>query len=144
MIDWFIKLSVLKFKPLILIYRRGNFYIIIEDIHQFNGYCLIPLDPWKKTHILIAHTPKSFLIKLSILWFVDVQPMLCSILACVAYTKLKIKNNFPVPMALNPINIRWIRTGSQPYWKLSCTVPYYIQYSTNIKICKPMPSASRG
>ena len=32
-------------------------------------------------------------------------------------------------MASTPINIRWIRTGSRPYW-----IPYYIQFSTNIKM----------
>ncbi len=29
----------------IVIYRRGYFCIIIEDVHQFIGHCLIPLDP---------------------------------------------------------------------------------------------------
>ena len=33
------------FISLILIYLRCNF-VIIGDIHQFNGHCLIPLDPW--------------------------------------------------------------------------------------------------
>ena len=37
------KLSVQMFQQLIVIYRRG---IIIEDVHQFIGYCLIPLVPW--------------------------------------------------------------------------------------------------
>ena len=32
-----------------------------------------------------------------------------------------------------PINIRRIRTGSQPYWK-SCIASYYIQFSTYIKM----------
>ena len=38
----FIKLSVQKFQPLILIYRRGDFVCRIEDVHQFIGHCLIP------------------------------------------------------------------------------------------------------
>ena len=36
-------------------------------------------------------------------------------------------------MASKSINIRWIGTGSHPYWKL-CIASYYIQISTNIKI----------
>ena len=33
-------------------------------------------------------------------------------------------------MALKPLNIHWIKTGSQ----LCCKVSYFIQFSTNIKI----------
>ena len=36
-------------------------------------------------------------------------------------------------MALKPINIRWIRTSSVPYWKL-CMLSYYIQFSSIIKL----------
>ena len=46
MIGWFIKLSVQTFQPHIVIYRIGKFYSIIDDVHQFIGYCLIPLEPW--------------------------------------------------------------------------------------------------
>ena len=41
-----VKLSVQTFQPQILIYRNGNFWSIIGNIHQFIGHCLIPLDPW--------------------------------------------------------------------------------------------------
>ena len=46
MIDRFTELSAQTFQSLIVIYRRVNFYIIIGDLHQFIGNCLIPLDPW--------------------------------------------------------------------------------------------------
>ena len=35
-------------------------------------------------------------------------------------------------MLLKPINIRWIRTGSQV--KKSCITSYYRQFATNIKL----------
>ena len=35
-------------------------------------------------------------------------------------------------MALKPINIRWIITGSHSFW--SCITSYYRQFSTNYKI----------
>ena len=41
LIGWFIKLSVQTLQPLILIYINYHW-----DIHQFIGYCLVPLDPW--------------------------------------------------------------------------------------------------
>ena len=45
--DWLAHSNV---QPLILIYRISNFvFIFIWDVHQFNGHCLIPLDPWKLT-----------------------------------------------------------------------------------------------
>ena len=44
LIDWIIKLSFQTCQPLISIYRRGNFYIIIRDEHQFIGHCLFSLD----------------------------------------------------------------------------------------------------
>ena len=40
-----IKMSIQTFQPLIVIHRRDNFVIIIGDIHQFIGHCLIPYDP---------------------------------------------------------------------------------------------------
>ena len=43
-ISWFIKLSVQMIQPLIIIYLRGNLFIIIEDVHQFIGHYLIPVD----------------------------------------------------------------------------------------------------
>ena len=36
LISWFIKLSVKGFQPLIIIYRSGNFCIIIGDVHNIN------------------------------------------------------------------------------------------------------------
>ncbi len=39
--DWLLQ----TFQPLIFIYRRGNLSIIIVDVNQFVGHCLIPLDP---------------------------------------------------------------------------------------------------
>ena len=47
LISGFIKLSVQSFQPLIIIYRKGNLVIIIDDVYQFISHCLIPLDPWK-------------------------------------------------------------------------------------------------
>ena len=40
--------SVQTFEPLMVIYSRGNLCIIIGDVNQFVGHCLIPLDPWEK------------------------------------------------------------------------------------------------
>ena len=44
LIGWFVKFSVQTFQPLMVIYRRGNFFIIIVDAHQFIGHCLILSD----------------------------------------------------------------------------------------------------
>ena len=40
LISWFIKMSVQTFKPIIVIYRRENLFII-RNIQQFIGHCLI-------------------------------------------------------------------------------------------------------
>ena len=42
LIGWLFKLCVQTFQP--LIYRRDN--LVYDHLHQFFGYCLIPLDPW--------------------------------------------------------------------------------------------------
>ncbi len=44
MIGLFNKLNVQTFLPIIVI--RGDFVIIIGDVHKFIGHCLIPLEPW--------------------------------------------------------------------------------------------------
>ena len=58
---WFIKMSVQKFQPLIVIYRRIILCIIIGewDVHQFIGLCLIPLDPCIVTGLLIIKNVKT-------------------------------------------------------------------------------------
>ena len=38
-------MSVQTFQPLIVIYRRAIFCIILGDVHKFITHCLIPLDP---------------------------------------------------------------------------------------------------
>ena len=43
LIGWFIKLSVQTFHLILIIYRRGIFFII-WDVHQFFGHCFIPMD----------------------------------------------------------------------------------------------------
>ena len=37
--------------------QRGNLYIIIGDVHQLIGHCLIPIDAWFEcaTHAVICH-----------------------------------------------------------------------------------------
>ena len=50
-ISCFIKLSVRTFQQLISVQKREILYIIIWDVHQFIGHCLIPLNP-----CLIYHT----------------------------------------------------------------------------------------
>ena len=43
LIGWLIMSSVQTFQLLFVIYRRGNFVIIIGDLHQFIGHFVIPL-----------------------------------------------------------------------------------------------------
>ena len=40
-------MSVQTFQPPIEIYRKVNLWIIIGDVYQFIGNCLIPLDLWQ-------------------------------------------------------------------------------------------------
>ena len=44
-------------------------------------------------------------------------------------------------MVSKPFNIRWIRTGSQAYWK-SWIASYYRQFSANIKLTKNIMDTS--
>ena len=59
MIGWFINLSVQTFQPLIVTQEGLILCIIIEDVHQFIGHCLIPLDSWFGTHgiIILIYQP---------------------------------------------------------------------------------------
>ena len=49
--DWFIKLSVQTFQPLMIILGRGYFCIINRDLHQFICHCLIPLDTFRASNL---------------------------------------------------------------------------------------------
>ena len=51
LIGWLIMLSVQAFKSLIVIYRMGNFCIIIGDVLYFISHCLVLSDPCIILHI---------------------------------------------------------------------------------------------
>ena len=44
-IGWLLKLRIQTFQPIIVIFRRDYFVHNLMDVHQFIGYCSIPLDP---------------------------------------------------------------------------------------------------
>ncbi len=64
-LDWLVQTSSVQSFYIIVIYRRGNLFNIIE-MYKFIDHCLIPLDPWKiqsfKNQImngLILHNSRS-------------------------------------------------------------------------------------
>ena len=58
-IGQFLQLSVPTFQPLLVIDRKGSLLIIIGDVHQFSGHCLIPLDPFIYAHILSDYAKET-------------------------------------------------------------------------------------
>ena len=47
------------FQLLFVIYRMGNMCIIISDVYQFIGHCLIPLDPSVRADIWMIISPTT-------------------------------------------------------------------------------------
>ena len=45
---------VKTYQPKVLIIKKGNFYIIIGDVHKFIVDCLVPLEPYYMRQVLYA------------------------------------------------------------------------------------------